>query len=121
MKAAKAKTSSRRLVPITPNLREWLLAHRQPQGPVTPCANMSKQLMWLAENVHQHGQRETPPGSFAWKHNALRHSFISYRVADIQNVAQVAMEAGTSPRMVFSNYRELVRPPDAKRWISLVP
>jgi hypothetical protein len=48
--------------------------------------------------------------SFAWKHNALRHSFISYRVAQIQNVAQAVLEAGNSPRIVFPNYQELVRP-----------
>ena len=42
-----------------------------------------------------------------WKHNALRHWLISYRVADIQNVAQVALEAG-SPQMIFKHYRELV-------------
>ena len=52
---------------------------------------------------------EVPPGAdpaefegwepLAWKHNALRHSFISYRVA------KVSLEAGNSPRMVFSNYR----------------
>ena len=58
---------------------------------------------------------------FCWKHNALRHSFISYRVAQVQNVAQVALEAGNSPRMVFSNYRELVRPADASAWFSISP
>jgi hypothetical protein len=58
---------------------------------------------------------------FAWKHNALRHSFISYRVAQIQNVAQVALEAGNSPRMVFSNYRELVRAADAEKWFGITP
>jgi len=76
------------------------------------------------------GQRvEVPPGAktaqiegwtpFAWKHNALRHSFISYRVAQTQNVAQVALEAGNSPRLVFSNYRELVRTADAEKWFSI--
>ena len=58
---------------------------------------------------------------FAWKHNALRHSFISYRVAQIQNVAQVALEAGNSPRMVFSNYRELLRTPDAEKSFGITP
>lgn len=43
-----------------------------------------------------------------WKHNALRHSFISYRVAKIKNVNEVAMEAGNSPDMIFKHYRELV-------------
>jgi hypothetical protein len=40
----------------------------------------------------------------------------SYRVAQIQNVAQVSLEAGNSPRVVFSNYRELVRPVGAGGW-----
>jgi len=74
---------------------------------------------------------EVPPGAqtakmegwqaFAWKHNALRHSFISYRVSQTQNVAQVALEAGNSPQIIFSNYRELVRPADAKAWFALTP
>lgn len=32
-----------------------------------------------------------------WKKNALRHSFISYRVAETQDVPKVALEAGNSP------------------------
>ena len=61
-----------------------------------------------------------------WKKNALRHSFISYRVADTQNVAQVALEAGNSPAIIFAHYRELVRPAEAKlralfeRWVRRV-
>ena len=82
---------------------------------------MTKQLLWLAEAVNENWQKESPPGSFAWKHNALRHSFISYRVAQVQNVAQVALEAGNAPRMVFSNYRELVRPTDAEKWFGITP
>jgi hypothetical protein len=62
----------------------------------------------------------TPPGAepaeiegwepFPWMHNALRRSFISYWVAQVQGVAQAALEAGSSARMVFSNYREPLRP-----------
>jgi hypothetical protein len=80
---------------------------------------MSKQIEWLSTAVDKAWKSEEPPGAFAWKHNALRHSFISYRVADIQNVAQVALEAGNSPQMIFRNYRELVKPLDAKRWFSI--
>src|SRR5512142_1552323 len=56
---------------------------------------------------------------FAWKHNALRHSFISYRLAAVQNTAQVALEAGNSPQMIFRHYRELVRPADAEKWFAV--
>lgn len=51
----------------------------------------------------------------------FRHSFISYRVAETQDAAKVALEAGNSPQMIFSNYREMVTPKEAKRWFSVKP
>lgn len=36
-------------------------------------------------------------------------------------MAQVVLEAGSSPRVVFSNYRELVRPADAAKWFGIAP
>lgn len=45
----------------------------------------------------------------------------TYRMAEIQNVVQVALEAGNSSRVVFSNYRELVRPADAAKWFGIAP
>lgn len=50
--------------------------------------------------------------------NGLRHSFISYRLAIVQDAAKVALEAGTSPQMIFSNYRELVTPEAAALWFA---
>ena len=82
---------------------------------------MSKQFLWLAQDVETKLKAEDPTATFVWKHNALRHSYISYRVAQIQNVAQVALEAGNSPRVVFANYRELVRPVEAAKWFGIVP
>jgi hypothetical protein len=40
-------------------------------------------------------------------------------VAQVQEVAKVSLEAGNSARMVFSNYRELVRPVDAEKWFGM--
>lgn len=121
VKASKAKTASRRLVPIQDNLKRWLMPLRKSSGAVCSYANMSKQLLWLAEAVDKVLKAVDATAGFVWKHNALRHSFISYRVAQTQNVAQVALEAGNSPRVVFSNYRELVRPADAAKWFSIAP
>ena len=56
-----------------------------------------------------------------WKRNGLRHSYISYRVAQTQNVAQTALEAGNTPKIIFSNYRELVKPADAVKWFGIEP
>lgn len=166
IRASKAKTASRRTVPLLANLAAWLRPHRRASGSVCAPRNMSFELHQLVRRVNQtrrkawaqaHGvtaeelqsheaqvsqvsqatkvrgkqKAEVPPGAataklegwtpFAWKHNALRHSFISYRVAAIQNVAQVALEAGNSPQMIFKHYRELVRPADAKAWFSIAP
>jgi hypothetical protein len=56
-----------------------------------------------------------------WKHNALRHSFISYRVADVKNVDEVALEAGNSPDIIFQHYRALVTEKAAKAWFGITP
>ncbi len=160
IRAAKAKTASRRTVPILDNLRAWLLARHREVGLVcggldtkneipalVETINESRRAAWAKANrvsadvLNESEKRardnpakakdKAPPGAetakiegwpaFAWKHNALRHSFISYRVADIQNVAQVALEAGNSPQMIFKHYRELVRPDAAKAWFAIVP
>jgi integrase len=169
IRAAKAKTASRRTLPILDNLRAWLLRHRQEAGPVCVYLNMASEIESLVRGINEarravwaqakgaSGEKlkqaekqarqalakakaergkpkhrgDVPPGAetakiegwpaFAWKHNALRHSFISYRVADIQNVAQVALEAGNSPQMIFKHYRELVRPAEAKAWFGIAP
>ncbi len=121
VKASKAKTASRRLVPIQDNLKQWLTPLRKAGGAICDYANMSKQLLWLSEAVDKKLKAADATAGFVWKHNALRHSFISYRVAQTQNVAQVALEAGNSPRVVFSNYRELVRPADAVKWFAIGP
>jgi len=114
VKAAKAKTASRRLVPIPENLRQWLAPLHEGTGKILwqSDAKLSKQLAALAKSK---------PVKVKWEHNGLRHSYISYRVAQVQNVAQVALEAGNSPNIIFSNYRELVKPTDAAKWFAISP
>jgi integrase len=111
VKASKSKTASRRLAPVPDNLAAWLTRHSRTSGPVAPFANMSKQLTEVL----------APIAGVKWKHNGLRHSFISYRVAVVQDVGKVALEAGNSPQMIFKHYRELVTPDEAKDWFSIMP
>ena len=165
IKAGMAKTASRRVIPLLPNLASWLKPHWRESGEICTYTNMVLQFVELTRRVNgkrraawakankvsaeklkaadevaaerlaklTRNQRrsrgtvmlgaETAEAEgwkpFLWKHNALRHSFISYRVADIQNVAQVALEAGNSPGMIFKHYRELVRPEAAKAWFAI--
>ena len=53
--------------------------------------------------------------------NALRHSYASYRLADIKDAARVALEMGNSPTMLFRNYRELVTEKQAAEWFAVLP
>jgi integrase len=110
--ANQAKTAARRLVPITDNLRQWLAPHALATGKVWPHGR---------PYFHETQARIAADAKLTWKHNALRHSFVSYRVAAIQNVAQVALEAGNSPQMIFSNYREIVTSAEAVQWFAIAP
>jgi site-specific recombinase XerD len=129
IKASKAKTASRRLVPISDNLAKWLKPHVQEHGRAVPFDNMAKQIGWLVEDTNaglkeaakEAGKDPEKARLVKWKKNALRHSFISYRVADTQDVAQVALEAGNSPQIIFQHYRELVRLKEAKAWFAIDP
>ncbi len=56
-----------------------------------------------------------------WKQNALRHSFISYRMAMVKDANQVALEAGNSPDIIFRNYLELVTQTQARSWFGIEP
>lgn len=109
--AGKAKTASRRTVPITDNCAAWLERYAKPSGPVINLSRADKQLfLYLAEK-----------SGVPWKHNGLRHSFISYRLAVVKDVGQVSLEAGNSPGMVFKHYRQLVRESEAQEWFGIVP
>ncbi|MDR3456114.1 MAG: site-specific integrase [Verrucomicrobiae bacterium] len=116
--AANAKTASRRIVPILPNLAVWLKDAAKKTGKIFP--HTRAYFHEMQRDISAKTKTDKLP-ALPWKHNALRHSFISYRVADIQNVAQVALEAGNSPGMIFGHYRELVTADDAKTWFAIAP
>lgn len=104
--ADKAKTATRRLVPISPNLATWLAPFKENKGKLSEFVRLPHLVQReVSATITKDGVTEA---GIAWKHNGLRHSFISYRVAATQDVAKVALEAGNSPRMIFQHYRELV-------------
>ena len=88
---------------------------------VAACAPWASRAASARRATAARKQKKADALDFKWKHNALRHSFISYRVSQCKNVAQVALEAGNSPQMIFQHYKELVQPDAAKAWFSLRP
>ena len=110
IRARDAKTSRRRLIPISPNLAEWLKPLALPSGSLFEKSRPEERVHAYAKSI-----------GVKWKQNGLRHSFISYRVAQTQDLAKVALEAGNSPAICERNYRELVTAESAAKWFSVVP
>ena len=108
--ARMAKTRSRRLIPISANLRAWLEPLARPCGNVVEYRNEDQAMRRFHQSI-----------GFKWKRNALRHSYISYRLAVIADTARVALECGNSPDVIFKHYRELVTPEEAGKWFSIMP
>jgi integrase len=107
---AVAKCEERRIVPMAENLKAWLLPLRRTSGPVCPFSN-------LAIVFHHAAKR----AGVVWQRNGLRHSFISYRVAILKNVAQTAFEAGNSPVMVHRHYLKHVSEALGQKWFTIMP
>jgi integrase len=111
-----AKTGDRRVVPILPIVRAWLLDASQKEGRVCPIdppykardASRPSVLAGFAELVGP------------WRRNALRHSFISYRAAQV-GLAQTAMEAGNSEGEARRSYNDAKGKDEAKQWFALMP
>jgi integrase len=107
---ANTKTGSHRQVPMLPNLAAWLRSHRRGSGLVVPFKNVTNQLCKL---VRECGIQS--------KHNGLRHSFGSHRLAREKDPAKVAYEMGNTSAMIFRHYRKVVSESEALRWFALYP
>lgn len=110
VKASKAKTARRRLVPVSANLAKWLKPYGESTGAVVP-TGLRKRFDAVKERA----------GLTDWPQNAMRHSYASYRLAECQDAARVSLEMGNSPQMIFAHYRELVKPKDAALFWKIAP
>jgi len=104
-----AKTQSRRIIAMQPNLIAWL----------SPCAGRTGKVFEprADERCHEYAKRL----GVEWKANGLRHSFISYLCATTKNLPAVAMEAGNSVGIVNRHYRELTTEAEGKKWFAIAP
>lgn len=118
VKAHKAKTDTRRIVPLKENLKAFLLPLAKKSGKVISVANTTKQLLKTAAKTANESKEIK---ALDWKHNALRHTYISARVAESGDVPRVADEAGNSPQVIRTNYLKRIRPAMAAEWFSIKP
>lgn len=108
-----AKTGRRRVVPILPCLRAML----------EPLAASGRVCPFLPPHTPAKGGKlaeTTRLGKLigGWKRNALRHSFISYRAAQV-GLAQTAMEAGNSESEARKSYNDAKGADEAAEWFKV--
>ncbi len=94
--AASAKTRRRRLVVIQPNLKAWLDVTAL-RGGKLPLRQMHNRLCIAVK-----------ASAVPWPDNVTRHTFCSYHLAQFNDPAKTALEAGHTQEMLFGNYRELM-------------
>jgi integrase len=115
IQAGNAKTARRRNIPVAENLARWLVEFKKDFGPICYRRNMAEP---LSRFIESESIRKT---GFVWKRNALRHSYLSYRLKIIGNVPLVAIEGGNSPAMIERHYKQLVTADAAKAWFAVQP
>jgi integrase len=124
--ASRSKTAGRRIVPIADNLAECLAPYAGREGKLwkgTHDAFYEAQMDLAAATAVQADADKgiKAQKAVAWKANALRHSYASYRFALTNDAGRVAGELGNSAAVVHKHYRELVKPADAQRWFAVKP
>lgn len=110
IEVTESKTGARRLVPMQPNLRAWLEPYKSKTGKI-----------WTGGRIDHAFRRAALSAGLRWKKNAPRHSFGSYRVAQLKDIPATSLEMGNSPAMVRKHYLEAVHESDAVKWFGITP
>lgn len=113
IKSAKAKTASRRTIPMRDNLKQWLLPHRLHESSIMP-----SEMIWRTRL----GAAMEASGIKTWPKNAPRHSFASYHLAHFKNAESLALEMGhQDTQMLHEHYKALVTERSAKSYWAISP
>jgi site-specific recombinase XerD len=104
-----AKTNRKRKIDLPENLLLWLAPYRNKKGPI------------FKRDFRKPLARTCRKAGVTWKRNALRHSFGSYRLEQVKNEGQVALEMGNSPAMVKRHYAEIVEGDAAAEYWNIRP
>ncbi len=107
-----SKKTGPRMSPLTAAAASWLEAQPRRKGKAWEGASRQ----WDIE-INQLCERARVKQIV----NGARHSFISYRTAEIRDVAQVADECGNSPTTIRKYYRKIVTSEAANQFFSIRP
>lgn len=116
-----AKAEHRRLAPIPDNAKAWLEPYAKKSGCIALVTDPNKISTMIKFDVNKARKANGDETPFHYRKNGFRHSFISYRVADIQDVAKVALEAGNSVEQIHATYREVRTHEEAAEYFAITP
>lgn len=108
VRARHSKTRRYRLVPIQPNLSEWLTRYRSEEGSVYYSRRKFREAYKAA-------------GMEEWKMDILRHSYGTYRLPILKSADALALEMGNSPDVIFRHYRRPMNEVSASAYFDLRP
>jgi integrase len=134
--AVARKTRSRRVVPIPEACKAWITPHSKEAGPVQPksfrnrrdCVRVRagfapsyikrefEELQGLLKIAKQNKVKLEP-----WPQNCLRHTAISYALAECGDPGKVSGWAGNSPAMIKQHYDAQATPSAAKAFFAIMP
>ena len=115
-----ATKTGRRMVPLLPAARSWLEPLAGQGRIVTLTENgFSKAMARAVVLANVALAKEGANWRVEWRHNALRHSFVSYRCAIKDNLASVSKETGHSISELQRSYLKIVPEHQAKKWFAI--
>lgn len=124
--AVARKTKKPRRAELGATLRRWLDPFHSAVGPLYQCGDIraEKKLLWeLAQETRRlRAVISKATGSdWRWKNDALRHSYGSYRYAQVKDFAPIASWMGNSVKVVRDRYYDSKSEQDANAWFDVRP
>jgi integrase len=108
-----AKSSKRRLVKISDNLRKWIEPYAKRSGAVVTSNHDWRKWRTKAREL---------AGIQSWSNNQARHSYASYHLAYHEDAGATALSLGHhNQSLLFNTYRALVSSRDADAYWSITP
>jgi hypothetical protein len=105
---------NQRAVPILENLKRRLAAY-----PATEKHDKVSKRWGSSNSLYHAWKRATDRVGLPYRKNGFRSSYISYRLAQINDINRVATESGNSPEVIKKDYQEFATPQQAAEWFSI--
>ena len=121
--AKRHRSAKRRLIPIQPNLAQWIKAFPFPDGPVSPLSSESSLARAISRAIDELNAERKRSGLrlIGRPKNGSRHSFATYRLPKVKSAAELGIEMNSSTHEIINSYFELGPPADVEAWWKIEP